>query len=103
MREGAAGSALQVFSFLPSFERVTGKDLSIHDLTTFSSAHRAEKSSECPAEHRIFGLAGSGPGISACHLFSLDLSSAPALQAQPRLPKLAFDNAVGSTGHGKHI
>lgn len=82
MRAGAAGSALQVsfflFSLSSSFERVTGKALGIHDLATFSFAYRAEKSSGCPAEHRTFWLTGSGPEISASHLFSLDFSTCSA-------------------------
>lgn len=104
IRAGAAGSALQVsysifilFSFSPSYERVTGKGLGIQDLTTFSFAYRAEKSSGCPAEPGIFGLIGSGPGISASYSFSLDLSSAPALQAQPSIVpglKAAMSNSL---------
>jgi len=60
----ATDSALQVsystfilFSSSPSYERVTREGLGIRDLATFSFAHRAEKPSAHPAEHRILKLA----------------------------------------------
>lgn len=64
VRAGAADLVLQVFhstsilfSFSPSYERVTREGLGICDLATFSFAYRAEKPSVCPIEHRILGVA----------------------------------------------